>query len=352
MKGILILLAVAVVWGGAYPTIRWAVVQMDSMAFTGIKFLVSAAALLPLAMRKSGALPKNYRGSPPGRFFWVWAGLVTGSLIALESLFLYAGMVSTTAGKAAFLANMDIVIVPIMALFIGRMPGLHIWGGLALGVSGLWLLSDPEPGGTWFTIGDLMVLVSAVFSAAHVVVTGRYANRVELYRFVTVQLAATGFICLGIAAARGVLPSLHVFWVTLPCALYGILSLSWGIAGQTAAQRHLRASEVTLLLLLEAVFAAIFGMIFLDEDMTLVMWAGAALMVAAAALSQSRDFREEERVCAPAPDSGTSWMDARGPGDGRGVGDGVEPGTAAEQVKVVEPGTAEEPLKAVDLKKA
>jgi drug/metabolite transporter (DMT)-like permease len=299
-KSVLILLAVGLVWGAEYPTIRWAVGTMDSIAFTAVKFLLSAAALLPLALRQAGPLPQNFRGKAPGRFFWCWAGLVTGVVLALETVFLYEGMVSTNAGKAAFIANMEVIVVLLIAISIGRVPGHPIWLGLALGVAGMWLLSDPENGGAgWFNFGDALVLASAVFGGLHVVLTGRYANRVALYRFVTVQLAVTGFICLTVTVARGTLPDAAAFWLTLPCAMFGIFSLSGAVVAQTAAQRHMRAVEVALLLLLEAVFAAIIGAIFLNEGMTFVMCLGAAMMMAGAAVAQIHEGRKGERNAVP-----------------------------------------------------
>jgi drug/metabolite transporter (DMT)-like permease len=307
LKAVFILLAVALVCGASYPTVRWAVAIMDPIAFSSIKFLMSAAVLLPFALRKPGPLPKKFWGKPPGRFFWLWAGLFAGLLLALETVFLYVGMVSTASGKAAFIANMNVLVVPLIAIAIGRMPGRPIWLGLVLGVVGVWLLSSPtddEAGA--LNIGDALVFGCACFRGLHIVMNGRFANRVNLYRFVTAQLVVTGLACGIVTLVRGTLPSAEAFWLTLPSSLFGIFSVSFAIMAQTAAQRSVRATEASLTLLLEAVFAAIIGVIFLNEVMTAVMWLGAVMMVAGAAMGQIHEERGGERRANPAPAAGKS----------------------------------------------
>ncbi|MDR1315084.1 MAG: EamA family transporter, partial [Deltaproteobacteria bacterium] len=60
-----------------------------------------------------------------------------------------------------------------------------------------------------------------------------------------------------------------------------------------------------MLLQLKAVFAAVFGMVFLDESMTLSMWSGAALVACGCLSAQYRCNRRKPPLSAPA------LMDAR-----------------------------------------
>ncbi|MDR1035810.1 MAG: DMT family transporter [Deltaproteobacteria bacterium] len=286
-KSALLLLALTMVWGLTFPMNRWGLttVGMDPFAFGGIRFLLAAVAFLPLAIRGSRRLPETPGGGPPDRFLWLKAGLATGSVLAIYGILQYVGLVYTTSGKSGFISGLYVVIVPLMAMFAGRRPGLPVWGGLCLAVIGLWLLSNPGGEGT-FNVGDVLTLVSAVFTAVHVILTASFANRVDSVRFVTVQLALTGFASLGIAVFTGNLPSAPAFWGLLPICMFGIISLAGGILIQTSAQKHMRSYEVALMLQLQGAFAALFGMIFLKEIMTLAMWGGAVLVVAGAALSQ------------------------------------------------------------------
>ncbi|MDR1039395.1 MAG: DMT family transporter [Deltaproteobacteria bacterium] len=306
IKAALLLLAVTAVWGITFPMTRWSmtVAGLDPFAYAGLKFLFAFMALLPLAVR--GSAPRQEAGAdkPSAGLLWLWAGLATGLVLAVYGVLQYAGLVYTTSGKSAFISGLYVVIVPLMAMAGGRMPGRPVWLGLVLAVSGLWLISGPQGGEARLNFGDFLTLLSAAFTALHVIMISRFANRVDPIRFVTVQIALTSLVSFAVAFVRGNMPDASVFWITLPFTLFGIISLAGCILAQTAAQRYMRASEVALMLQLQGVFAAVFGMIFLDEVMTLLMWAGAALMVGGSIMAQSRARRRVDPSPEPAAATG------------------------------------------------
>jgi drug/metabolite transporter (DMT)-like permease len=280
---------------------RWTVTVagMDPIAYSGFKYLFAFLALLPIAFRRPGPLPETRRGKPPGKLLWLWAGLAAGFIQTAYGVLQYAGLVYTTSGKAAFIGGLYVVIVPLLAMAGGRLPGPRVWTGLVLGVIGLWFISGPQAGLGQLNLGDGLSLLSATFLALHVIITARFANRVDSVRFVTVQVAIASAVSFAIAFARGDMPDAAVIWITLPFTLYGIISLAGGIMIQTAAQKSMRASEVALMLQLQGVFAAVFGMIFLHEVMTPAMWLGAALVVAGSIAAQSLSRRKGENHSEP-----------------------------------------------------
>jgi drug/metabolite transporter (DMT)-like permease len=161
-----------------------------------------------------------------------------------------------------------------------------------LGVVGVWLLAKPaEAGeGAWLNHGDALALGGAVFGCPRVAPTGRFADRVEPYRFVTTRLAVTGLISLIATLVRGTLPKAEAFWRALPRGVFGIFSLSGAVVAQTAAQRPARATVMSLTLQLEAVFVRIIGAIFLNEVMPPHV-GGAIMMMAGAAIAQIHEKR-------------------------------------------------------------
>ncbi|MDR1040319.1 MAG: DMT family transporter [Deltaproteobacteria bacterium] len=301
-KAALLLLLLTAIWGLSYPMTRWTVTVagMDPVAFAGFKFLFAFLALLPMAVRGSGPLPETRRGEPRDRVSWLRAGLTVGFFITFAGMLQFSSLVYTTSGKAAFIGGLYVVIVPLLAIAGGRMPGPPVWIGLVLGVSGLWLIAGPQVGSGRLNLGDGLMLLSATFTALHVTATARFANRVDPIRFVTVQVALASTVSFAIAFARGAMPDAPVFWLSLPVMLFGIVSLAGGILIQTTAQKSMRSSEVAMMLQLQGVFGAAFGMLFLDEVMTPVMLAGAALMVAGAIAALSRSPRKAETAPVPA----------------------------------------------------
>ncbi|MDR1314932.1 MAG: DMT family transporter, partial [Deltaproteobacteria bacterium] len=263
-KAALMLLAATVIWGASFPTIRYSVELMDPFAFTGVKFLFSAAALLPLALRKrASSAGRSLDRELPRRYLWLWAGLAAGVLLTAGTALQYMGMVWTTSAKSGFISGLYVTLVPPLGLALGRIPSATVWIALVLGLCGLVLVSNPGGGG--FNRGDALTLAADLFWALHVLLVGRYALRVNPFRFVGVQVGAVGAVCLAIAFFRGALPDRAAFMATLPFSLFGILSVSMCYFFQVAAQKDIRPSEAALLLQLQAVFAALFGMLFLGE---------------------------------------------------------------------------------------
>ncbi|MDR1041728.1 MAG: DMT family transporter [Deltaproteobacteria bacterium] len=284
-KAALLLLAATVIWGASFPTIRYSVALVDPFAFTGIKFLFSVAALLPLALRRRASSPGHAMDSErPHPLLWLWTGLAAGAFLTAGTMLQYKGMVWTTSAKSGFISGLYVTLVPPMGLVLGRIPSATVWAGLFLGLSGLFLVSNPGAGG--FNRGDALTLAADLFWAMHVILVGRYAIRVNPFRFVAVQVGTVGVVCFAIAAAAGELPGKAAFMATLPFSLFGIISVSACYYFQVTAQKDIRPSEAALILQLQAVFAAVFGMIFLNEVMTPVMWAGAALVVAGSLVAQ------------------------------------------------------------------
>ncbi|MDR1035808.1 MAG: DMT family transporter [Deltaproteobacteria bacterium] len=294
-RACLLLLAATFIWGASFPTIRYSVALVDPFAFTGIKFLVSAAALLPLALARRARAPGHALDRErPHPLLWLWAGLAAGVLLTVGTALQYQGMVWTTSAKSGFISGLYVTLVPPLGLVLGRIPAPSVWIGLALGLSGLALVSNPGGGG--FNRGDALTLAADLFWAVHVLLVGRYAIRVNPFRFVGVQVGMVGAVCLGVAYVRDALPGAAAFTATLPFALFGILSVSMCYYFQVTAQKDVRPSEAALLLQLQAVFAAVFGMIFLGEVMTGPMWAGAALVVAGSLIAQ---HHSRQRVILP-----------------------------------------------------
>jgi hypothetical protein len=168
-------------------------------------FLSGSLAFLPLSFRKSPPLPDYFFGKPPSPLFWLWSGLAAGGLLSFAAMLQFQGMVWTTSGKSAFITSLYMVMVPLMALAIGRVPGRTVWAGLFLGVLGLNFLSGVRDG-DGFNTGDALTLAADVFWASHLILVSRCANRVDAIRFVTVQTGVTAAVCLAIAFARGSVP--------------------------------------------------------------------------------------------------------------------------------------------------
>ncbi len=272
-----LLLLVAVVWGAAFVAQRAAMAHLGPIAYNGIRFLLGALALVPLARHRarSGRDEASRGVAAPGGY--LRAGLSAGTCLATAAALQQIGLVHTTAGKAGFITGLYVVMVPLLGLIGGERPHGLTWAGIGLATGGLYLLSVTE---SWtLAPGDLLELIGAGFWAIHVILVGRFARRLEPVAFAASQFAVCGLLSLGVAAVweTPTLAGVTAAWG--PILYGGLVSVGIGYTLQVVAQQDTPATHAAIILSLEAVFAALTGWLLLAETMDGRALTGCALML-------------------------------------------------------------------------
>jgi drug/metabolite transporter (DMT)-like permease len=294
----LILLLVAAIWGSAFAAQRVAALHMDAFLFNGLRFLLGALVLLPLAWRSRGRAGHLKRGEIPGI---VLAGLLLFGGISFQQV----GLRYTTASNAGFITGLYVVFIPLI-LMAGRsgLPRPAVWIAAGLAAAGLFLLST---GGTLrLAEGDALELACAVLWAFHVIWIGRLVQRTNALWVALGQDLVCGLLSLGMHARPAALgvhagstslgvglaleggvfpPSLEAWWAV---AYTGVFSIAIGYTLQAVGQRVAPPADAAIILSLEAVFAATFGWLLLGERLSAVQLAGCGLMLAGMVLAQLR----------------------------------------------------------------
>ncbi len=274
------MLLTAIIWGFAFVAQKSSMEVMGPFTFNTARFVLGASCLLlllPFLKSRHGALGKAGWRSAAGM----------GVLLFLGSISQQIGLVSTTAGKAAFITGLYIVLVPLILSFFGQLLSSSIWLAVALGLGGLYLLS--MQGATIMPVtGDLWVLASALFFALHIVVIGRASLEHDALRLSIVQFYVCAVLSL-IGMLLWEAPSLQAISDGGIEILYaGVLSVGIAYTLQVFAQIRVPPHAAALVLSLETVFGAIGGVWLLGEEMTLRMVIGAGLMMAAILVAQAR----------------------------------------------------------------
>ena len=278
----LTLLAVAAIWGSAFVAQRLAAVEVGVYLFNGLRFLIAALALAPLAASRlltgptmAGLNRKNLPGV-------ILVGLLLVGGAALQQ----AGLKYTTAGNAGFITGLYVVIIPLfLALFWRQQLRWVTWLGALLAVIGLFLLSTG--GQLRLNRGDALELAGAVFWALHVIYTGRLVQRLDVLHFAVGQYLVCGLVSLsiGLALEAQALPRMLDFGWAI--AYTGLISVGLGYTLQAVGQRVAPPADAAIILSLEAVFAALAGWIFLGEMLGPLQLLGCGIMLLGMLLAQS-----------------------------------------------------------------
>ena len=278
LRADLILLLTAFIWGLAFVYQRSGMDHIGPVTFTFGRFLIGALAILPLwyVMEK----PKQIFAFNKVNRNAALLGLVLTSGMLLQQW----GMVYTTAGRAGFLTGVYLVFVPLIGLFFRNKTEWPTWVGMSLALAGLYFMAQIEAEEI-FT-GDILVLISSLLFALHIIFTGMIANDASPFRLIFVQFTVAAVI-------TGLLVPIFETWDwqgirdAMVALLYvGVLSSAVGFCLQVVGQRTAPASHTAIILSFESVFAAFCGWRLLDEYLTQTEFIGCGLILAGGLVSQ------------------------------------------------------------------
>jgi drug/metabolite transporter (DMT)-like permease len=280
-----LLLITAAIWGFAFVAQRVGMDYLGPFTFNAARFILGSLSLLPLVLISRDQRPASATIMPrPGWKVVVFGGFSAGFLLFMGMSLQQMGLVYTTAGKAGFITSLYVVLVPILALFWKQSTNPGTWIGAVLAAIGLYFLGVTER----FTIefGDLLEFFCAFFWAGQVLMIGWLSPRIQ-----SVKLAFTQFVVCAVLSLLVAVVFEDISWdalvrATWPILYGGIMSSGVAFTFQIMAQRHTHPAHASIIMSLEAVFAALGGWLLLNEILSMRGLLGCGLMLAGMLLSQ------------------------------------------------------------------
>lgn len=285
-----LLLLVAIIWGFAFVAQRSGMEAMGPFAYGAARFALGALSLVPvLIVQRRGAATTGAqpRMSLKARVLWsVIVGVVLFTAASLQQI----GLVHTTAGNAGFITCLYVVLVPIFGIFLGRATGRRTWIGAALALVGLYILSIGA--GFTFAPGDLLEFMGAFFWAAHILVIAKAVSHVDAVELSIGQFATCSVLSLVAALMFEPNAFAGTRAALIPILYGGLMSTGVAYTLQVVAQRKAHPAHASIILSMEALFAAVGGVLFLHEPVTARLLAGGSLMLAGMIYSQLEPAKE------------------------------------------------------------
>ena len=284
LRGSLLLLLGAVIWGAAFVAQRVGMDHLGPFSFNGIRMLLAGIVLIPVAAFIDRKKEPGVRPDPKDQRK---AGLLCGALLFIASSLQQMGLVTTSAGKAGFITALYVVLVPVAAwLLFRKNPGRVIWLGVVLAVFALWLLCMPAGGGFALQGGDLLVLGCAVAFTGQILCVDYYAPKVSGVKLARDEFLVTGVLSLLIAVFTETITWTGIREALIPILYAGLMSGAVAYTLQIIGQRDTDPTVASLIMCLESVFATLSGALILGEKMTVRETVGCVLMFVAVVLAQ------------------------------------------------------------------
>lgn len=288
----LLLLLTAAIWGFAFVAQRVGMEDIGPFAFNAVRYAIGVLVLLPFIRYRrikaaKSSLPiqgnSRQRGGSLNRFI---AFAVTGSAMFIGASLQQLGIVTTTAGNAAFVTSLYVVIIPLLASLFGRKTSFKDYAAALISVFGLYIITVGFDAGFSIAPGDLLVLAGSLFWAIHILVIGKFASTVDPVELSAGQFAVCGFLSFVAALIFEPQPFAGTFKALVPLLYGGLFSCGVAFTLQIVAQRRAPPAHASIILAMEGLFGAIGGVLLLSEPATIRLFAGGALMLGAAILSQ------------------------------------------------------------------
>ena len=275
-------MAVALIWGGAFLSMKGTLERLDVNSFLAWRFLI--ATLLLILIRPSVLKKINLP------FFK--KGVILGLFLSSGYIFQSFGLTLTTVSNTGFITGLYVVLTPLIAAVILRKNiTLVEWFAVLVATIGLALLSL---NGLQFGLGEFLVLVSAFLFAFHIVGLGEWSKGLDAYALTVLQLGTCAVVTFLASFKSGFKapPDSGVWWSIIYTAVF---ATALAFIVQTWAQSFIAPSTVGVILAAEVVFAAGLGIWFLNEPVTLRIALGGFLVIASMYLIILLDQRKESK---------------------------------------------------------
>ncbi len=256
LKGNLILLITAIVWGLSFLSQTTSMQYIEPNTFNGIRNLLGSVVLLPFIFF-SDAKKKTINEEKKPLKTLIIGGILCGTVLCLAGTLQTLSMVEISGGKSAFITANYIIYVPILSVFLGKRLSLKIIPTIIVAITGFYFLCMTKDD---FSIGyyELMAVICSVLFSFHIMLVDYFAPKTEGIKLASLQF----FVCAVLNLTYMFLfenPDINeILKCWFPIFYAGAFSCGVAYTLQIVGQKYTDPTSATLIMSLEAVFAAIF----------------------------------------------------------------------------------------------
>jgi drug/metabolite transporter (DMT)-like permease len=259
----LLLLLVSMIWGSAFVAQQIGMEKgLGPMTFNGLRFALGCLSLIPVILwRKKYLAPAGVEARLP-YLGSLGAGLFLFAAAALQQI----GLQYTSSANSGFITAFYILFVPVLGMFFRHKVPKILWAAILVCLVGFYLLS--VNGDFVVSKGDWLTLICAVFWAGQILVIDHAAGEGDCVQIACLQFA----VCAILSALCGLLFE-HCAWSQIKAAsgaiaYAGLMSVGIAYTLQVVCQKRCPPAPASIIMSLEAVFAALAGYLVLNQILT------------------------------------------------------------------------------------
>ena len=284
---------VPLLWGTTFVIAKIMTEAIPILIMQGVRHFIAMLGFIPF-YREIKKIDKDL----------AWKALITGGMNGLGMIFQTIGLQTTTAGKTGFLTALYVVLTPVFGwLFYRRAVSKVVWGAIILAMGGIFLLNfNPEELSSFlsFSLGDILILISAVFFAFQIIFTEKFIGSIDnIIGFSFMQITFVTLLCVvlipfwpGTIRPLTITGEMWMFWLYI-----GLVATTLTFFLQNWGQQYVDGTQSALLFSSEPIFGVIFGFLLANEVLTWQLFLGGAMIMLASIITikASQSNSEEQK---------------------------------------------------------
>lgn len=279
LRGILALLLVTLVWGTTFPSMKDLSLHFSAIWIVVIRFTIGGLLLSPFLRR--------------ARASDLAAGALLGATLFVCYMLQLTGLTMTSSNRNAFITGLNVLVVPLLGLLMGKIPERKIVVAIMLAIGGLFALC--WDGGSSWGLGDNLALLGAFCFGVYIklleVMSRKAGNLLALTAIQVIVVALCAMVWIAVTEIPTHKLDLsqigtHSTGDVINLLYLAVIATASIIALQTWGQRHTSANEAAVIYAFEPACAAIAAYFWLGETMAMRGIIGALLLIAGMIVSQ------------------------------------------------------------------
>ena len=264
-KDWILLIALAAIWGSAFMFIKISAVDFGPILLVTLRLLIAGLVFMPLLLRHKYRL--LFKSHLPGIFIIaIISNALPFTLFAFASLGATSNMLGILNGTTAFITTV------IAYFWLNESISIKQVIGLGLGFIGILILVNPANGSTTI-LASICALIGSICYAFNATYLQKYHSNSNKKVLIGWSMLFAGLMMMPIAAFNlpNALPSINSFLALLWLA---VVSTGIGYLVFVRLIDKIGAVKTATLTYLLPVFSIIWGAIFLEEQITLIIFGG------------------------------------------------------------------------------
>ncbi|NQY52787.1 MAG: DMT family transporter [Campylobacteraceae bacterium] len=286
-KADFLLFTVAIAWGLTFLIVQDAIKNVEVFSFLFWRFSLSCVIMFAISYKYFDQINKE------SVFYGCALGIVLFAGFSTQTF----GLLYVKSSIVAFITGFNVILVPFLALlFFKQKISKNVFLASLIALIGLYFLT--MSGELKFAYGEILVLICALMFALHIVLTGQFSRKGNVFIIVCFQFLTVSVLSLIFSLSlEEVTFNVNFDYVFIKAVVItAIFATVYAFLIQTYMQQYTSASKTAIIFTMEPVSAALFGVYVGNEFLSSYQIFGAVLIILATLLAELKWKKKEEVV--------------------------------------------------------